>query len=196
MARTDQERWDQRYLEGDWVDSDDPSPIVEDALPWLSPPGLVLDVACGSGRNSLFLARYGYNVVAVDISWRGLHLLAKRSRRERLAVRPVHADFDHFVIPEDAFDVIVNTNFLMRHLFPAFEAALRPGGLLLFETYHVSEIDELGGDIRRDYTLESGELRDAFASLDILLYEEGVFDRPGGERGLVRMVARKSDRGD
>ena len=91
MARTDQERWDQRYRDGDWVDSDSPSPIVEDAVPWLSPPGRALDVACGSGRNSLFLARFGFEAIAVDLSWRGLHLLAKRARSERLGVHPVRA---------------------------------------------------------------------------------------------------------
>ena len=128
MARTDQERWDQRYGDGDWVDGDAPSPIVEDALPYLSPPGLVLDVACGAGRNSLFLARYGYSVVSVDISWRGLHMLTKRARSERLDVHPVHANLEQFGLPDEAFDIIVNTKFLMRDLFPEFQRALRPGG--------------------------------------------------------------------
>ena len=191
MARTDQERWDQRYRDGDWVDSDGPSPIVEDAVPWLSPPGLALDVACGSGRNSLFLARYGFEAIAVDLSWRGLHLLAKRARSERLGVHPVQADLERFILPEDSFDVIVNTHFLMRDLFPKLQSALTPAGLLIIETYHVDEIDVLGGDIRREYALEPGELKEAFSDLDILLYEEGIFNRAEGERGLARLVARK-----
>lgn len=192
MTRSDQERWDARYAEGDWVDSDEPSPIVEDSLPWLSPPGLVLDAACGAGRNSLFLAHYGFVVVSVDISWRGLHLLAKRARRERLPVHPVHADLDRFHLPDEAFDVIINTRFLHRSLMPEYERALKPGGLLLFETYNVDEIDELGGDIRREFALEHEELPNTFTALDILLHEEGVFERPEGRHGLARMVARKT----
>ncbi len=192
MARTDQERWDQRYGDGDWVDGDAPSPIVEDALPYLSPPGLVLDVACGVGRNSLFLARYGYSVVSVDISWRGLHMLTKRARSERLDVHPVHANLEQFGLPDEAFDIIVNTKFLMRDLFPEFQRALRPGGTLIIETYNTDEIDVLGGDIRREYALEPGELQSAFSDFKILLSQEGVFGRPEGDRGLARLIARKT----
>ena len=132
-------------------------------------------------------------VVAVDISWRGLHKLAKRARRERLPIYPVHGDLDHFHLPDEAFDVIVNTKFLQRALLPEYERALKPGGLLLFETYNVDEIDALGGDISREHALERDELREAFADLDMLLYEEGIFEMPEGERGLARMVARKLD---
>lgn len=191
MARTDQERWDQRYGDGDWVDGEVPSPIIEDALPYLSPPGLVLDVACGAGRNSIFLARYGYSVVSVDISWRGLHMLAKRARRERLDVYPVHADLERFGLPDEAFDIIVNTKFLMRDLFAQYQRALRPGGTLIVETYNTEEIDVLGGDIRREYALEPGELQNAFSDFQIILSQEGIFDLPEGERGLARLIARK-----
>ncbi len=190
MARGDQERWDERYRDGDWVDSEQPSPIVSDALPWLQTPGRVLDAACGAGRNSLFLARAGHRVISVDISWLGLQLLAERARREHLPIHPVHADLGSFPIPAASFDIIINTKFLLRDLFPAYVTALRPGGLLIFETYNVDELDVLGGDMRREFVLERNELKEAFASsLDLLLYEEGVFERPEGERGLARMIA-------
>lgn len=191
MAGNDRARWDERYRHGDWVDIAQPAAILEDALAWLNPPGLVLDVACGAGRNALFLARLGFTVIAVDVSWEGLRRLAARARAGRLPVHLVHADLERFVLPSETFDVIINTHFLLRTLFPAFRSALRSGGLLIFETHNVDEIDVLGGGIRREYALERGELRQAFADFGILLYEEGVFLREEGERGLARLMARK-----
>jgi tellurite methyltransferase len=191
MSGADRARWEERYRDGDWADIDEPATILQDAEAWLEPPGLALDVACGAGRNSLFLARHGFTVVAVDISWEGLQRLTHRARREALQVHPIHADLERFTCPPDAFDLIVNSRFLLRSLFPTFRSSLRPGGLLLIETYNVDEIEVLGGDIRREYALERGELTRQFADLRILRYEEGVFERREGERGLARLIARK-----
>ena len=151
----------------------------------------MLDVACGAGRNALFLARRGFTVIAVDISWEGLRRLASRARGEGLHIHLVHADLERFLLPDRSIDVIVNTQFLLRSLFPSFRRALKPGGLLIFETHSVDEIEVLGGDVRRAYTLERGELPGEFAEFEPLLSEEGVFEREEGERGLARLVARK-----
>ena len=132
----------------------------------------------------------------MDISLEGLRRLARRARAERLDVHPVHADLDRFTVPDESLDVIVNTQFLLRSLFPLFVRSLKRGALLLIETYSVDEIDLLGGDIRREYALEHDELRQAFAGFEILLNEEGIFEREEGERGLARMIARKPDSGE
>jgi len=153
MTREDRSRWDERYKDGDWADIDEPATILKDAEAWLDPPGLVLDVACGAGRNSLYLARRGFSVVAIDISWEGLQRLSERARAERLDVHPVHADLERFELPVSKFDLIVNTRFLLRSLFPTIRNALRPGGLLVFETFNVDELEILGGDIRRGFAL-------------------------------------------
>ena len=194
MTREDRTRWDERYRDGDWADIDEPATIMKDAEAWLDPPGLALDVACGAGRNALYLARSGFSVVAVDISWEGLQRLSQRARAEQLDIHPVHADLERFKLPAAKFDVIVNTRFLLRSLFPAIHSSLKPGGLLVFETFNVDELEVLGGDIRREFALERGELRAAFADFEILLYEEGVFERREGERGLARLLAKKKKR--
>jgi len=191
MTHEDRSRWDERYRDGDWADINEPATILKDAEAWLDPPGLVLDVACGAGRNALYLARRGFSVVAVDISGEGLQRLSQRARAERLDVLPVHADLEQFRLPAETYDVIVNTRFLLRSLFPAIRSALKPGGLLVFETFNVDELEVLGGDIRREFALEKGELREVFGDFEILLYEEGVFERREGERGLSRLIARK-----
>lgn len=191
MARHDRGRWDERYRTGDWADIDEPSAILSEATPWLEPPGPALDLACGAGRNALFLAARGFHVMAVDISWEGLSRLARRSRSASQRIQPVHADLERFEARSEAFGLIVNTHFLLRSTFPLIRRSLRPGGILLFETYNTDEIDLLGGDIRREYALERGELRKAFSDFEILLYEDGVVERAEGERGLARMIARK-----
>jgi tellurite methyltransferase len=149
-------------------------------------------VACGAGRNTLFLARRGWRVMGVDLSVEGLRLLDRRARSEGLPVLPVLADAGAFLVRPRSFDLVVNTFFLLREAFPLLRQALRPGGLLLFETFSVLELDELGGDIRREFALEQGELLRAFPDLQVLLHEEGIFERDEGERGLARLVARSS----
>lgn len=192
-ASKDRARWDERYRNGDWIDVGEPSDIVKEAEPWLPAGGRVLDVACGAGRNALHLARRGLAVMGVDLSREGLHRLAARAGDEGLSVCSVQADLNRFGVRKGAFDVVVNTRFLLRSAFPLIHDALAPGGLLIFETYNVDEIEILGGDIRREYALERGELRRAFPLYGISLYEEGVFERPEGERGLARMIGRKPE---
>lgn len=182
--------WDERYREREPVEPARPARLLEEADPWLPDDGRALDVACGAGRNALFLARRGFEVVAVDLSAEGLRALQRRAREERLPVRPVQADLVRFSLRPGRFDVVVNTHFLERRTFPLLREALAPGGLLVFETYNVDEIDLLGGDIRREYALERGELRRAFGDLEVLVYEEGVFERQEGRRGLGRLIAR------
>lgn len=184
-------RWNARYRDGDWVDEARPARIVEEALPSLPREGRALDLACGAGRNALALAERGLRVLAVDLSREGLLLTRQRAWEGGLPVQPVLADLSRFALRPSCVDVVVNTHFLLRETFPLIRRALRPGGILVFETYHVDEIEVVGGDIRRAYVLERGELRRAFRGFDVLLHEEGVFRRDGGRRGLARFVARK-----
>ncbi|MBW3534309.1 MAG: class I SAM-dependent methyltransferase [Gemmatimonadetes bacterium] len=184
-------RWDARYREGDWADVHEPAEVLLRAQPWLPAEGLALDLACGAGRNALFLAERGLPVVAVDLSIEGLRLTSRRARDRGLPVWPVHADLERFAVRTGGFQVVVDVRFLLRSAFDLIVDALAPGGLLVFETFSVDEIDVLGGDIRREYALERGELRRAFPDLEVLVHEEGVFRRPEGERGLARLIARK-----
>lgn len=190
--KDDRKRWEERYAVGDWVPVEEPAWVVEHARPFLRPPGLAWDAASGPGRHSLLLARLGFRVLATDISWAALRRLRERARAEGLPVFPVHADLNVWrPRPAPQFEVVLDTYFLLRPLFPVFRESLKPRGLLIVETYNVDEIDVLGGDIRRAHALEHGELVESFRGFEVLHYEEGVLMTDEGERGLTRMIARK-----
>lgn len=190
--KDERRRWEERYAAGDWVPISEPVEVVRRAETRLPTTGLAWDVACGAGRHALLLARRGLRVLATDLSWQGLRRLRAHAHAEALPVFLVHADLETWrPRPGRRFDVIVNTYFLLRDLFPVYRESLAPGGWLLFETYNVDEIETLGGDIRRAFALERGELREAFADFEIVAYEEGVLETAEGERGLARMIARK-----
>ena len=159
----------------------DPEPSVVEMLPLL-PHGIALDVAAGTGRNSIALARSGFRVVAADFSLAGLRALAEIARRDHLMISPVVADLEQtFPFHPNSFDVILNVNYLDRQLVPHLKSALRPGGALLFDTFLV---DEAGHGHLRDarFTLGHYELRAMLADMELVRYREGLVVYPSGKR--------------
>ena len=190
MSDEDREHWDRRYADRDpdWSPNAWLVAVGEQLRP-TRPGAPALDVACGYGRNAVWLAGLGYAVDAWDVSPVGLGYL--RDRLAQLAesgrpldVRPRVVDLDDAAIPPASYDLIANLMFLDRRLFPLYAAGLRPGGLLAFETF-VNLGDARRAHVRPEHLLRSGELRDAFAALDVLRYEEDA------ERGTARLLARK-----
>ncbi len=163
---------------------------MRDALPHLGPPGVALDLASGAGPDARFLADRGWKVLALDLSIEGLRRMRAADRPGRNPW-PVLGDAATFRTRPAAFDLVVNHRFLLRESFALIRESLRPGGLLLFETFSVIELEELGAGIHPAFTLRRGELLEAFVGWEILLHEEGVFEREEGERGLARLIARK-----
>ena len=86
MSQSDQDKWDARYRAGEYKARTHPSALLTEWLPKLAwPPDCsAIDVACGLGRNALFLARQGWRVAAVDISAVALEQLAATAAQENL----------------------------------------------------------------------------------------------------------------
>ncbi|MDQ7857930.1 MAG: methyltransferase domain-containing protein [Armatimonadota bacterium] len=187
--RAERLKWEARYQAGDRAHDGPPSALL---VRWLSylPRGRALDVATGLGRNALFLARAGYRVDAIDIAPTCLAEAARRARRRGLHVRWIEADLDHYRLPRACYDVVVNAFFLKRGLFPALRAAVRPGGVVIFETHLVS--DATPSRVRTPaHRLRSGELARRFRGWEVLEYAEGVFTEGGQRVALGRIVARR-----
>ena len=155
------------------------------------PRGVVLDVAAGRGRNALALARADMRVVAVDFSVEAMRLLASYAQAERLAIWPVVANLDSFHLKDESFDAIVNINFLDRALFPKFERALRPGGVLIAETFLVDQA-AIGHPRDPRFLLDHGELRALAGGLEVEEYREGLVTYSNGDRAFrASMLARR-----
>jgi tellurite methyltransferase len=151
--------------------------------------GTALDVACGRGRNALWLAEHGLNVQAIDRNADVITALDEAARQRNL---PVHArvlDLESGVpeIGRDAFDVIVVIHYLHRPLFPALVAALKPGGLLFYETFTRAQAAR-GKPTNPAFLLEPGELVQRVAPLEVIAHREGAFDG----RDVASVVASRS----
>lgn len=157
-----------------------------------APRGSGLDVACGNGRNSFFLASLGYDVLALDISEAAVAFVNHRAKELGVRVQSRGAALEVQDLGEQTFAVIMNFLFLDRNLVPRMTRALVPGGLLFFETFTVEERSLLGRDIRLDYLLGPNELLRLFAPLRILYFREGVLGmNTRHPRAVAQLIARK-----
>jgi len=152
------------------------------------PRGAALDIAAGRGRNALALARAGRAVVAVDFSSEAMRVLASTAQAARLTIWPVVANLDSFHLKDQSFDVIVNINFLDRALFPRFVRALRPGGMLVADTFLVDQA-MIGHPRDPRFLLAHGELRALANGLEIEEYREGLVTYSSGERAFRASIA-------
>jgi tellurite methyltransferase len=171
-------------------DHAEPEPFLAEMIARM-PRGIALDVAAGRGRNALAMARAGIRVVAVDWSADAMLALGAAARSERLAVWPVVANLDSFHLKDETFDAIVNINFLDRAMFPHFSRALRPGGVLIAETFLVDQAG-IGHPSNPRFLLAHGELRELVAGLEVEQYREGLVNYPDGARAFrASVVASK-----
>ena len=187
MSEAGHADWDERHR---GKPAGDAEPFLVEMLARI-PRGGGLDVAAGRGRNSLALARAGMQVVAVDFSVEAMRLLAASARGERLAVWPVVANLDNFHLKDESLDAIVNINFLDRALFPKFQRALRPGGVLIADTFLIGQA-AIGHPRDPRFLLAHGELRALAGVLDLEEYREGLVTYPNGDHAWrASMLARR-----
>ena len=150
--------------------------------------GDALDVACGRGRNALWLARRGLHTLAVDQDAEAIHATAAAAARLALPLRTQVVDLEQegATLGSANCDVIVVVHYLHRRLFPALRDALRPGGVLVYETFTRAQA-ERGHPTNPDFLLEPGELRDLVQPFEIMLEREGDFEG----KMLASVIARR-----
>ena len=189
-ASAERRRWDARYA---LAAPGPPARLLMDWLPSVG-RGAALDIACGTGRNTLALAAAGFlPVVGVDLSAVGLHAAVVAAAERGLRADFICADLATFPFPRAHFDLICVFRFLDRHLAPRIMEALRPGGTLIYQTFTVDQAHLRGGPHRRDLLLEHGELRAMFADLAVLHYAEESCDEDGHPSALAGLVARRPE---
>jgi len=169
-AEEDKERWNKKYATETYLFGRDPIPFLKDHVDLL-PQGAVLDLAMGEGRNGVFLATQGFQVTGVDISEAGFKKAQALAAEKGVTLTTVVADLEQYTIPPDTFDVIICTYYLQRNLFPKIAAALKPGGMVLIETYTVDHL-QYRPTFNKAFLLERNELLTLLPGLRVLRYQE------------------------
>jgi tellurite methyltransferase len=171
----------------------EPSPAVPAALAMHPLPAgsSALDLACGAGRNAVYLALCGFQVTAIDILPDALARVRDLAARCGVEVNCVQRDLQFPGAMDDLnADLVLVVRYLDRSVFSPLQRAVRPGGMLVYETF-TAEQAETGHPRNPKFLLERDELRHAFPDLQTLFYREGYFD--GAH--LARLVATAAGAG-
>jgi tellurite methyltransferase len=172
-------KWDERFKNEEFVLGTEPSPYLANNMEFiksLTPGEKALDIACGEGRNSIFLAKQGFTVTGLDISEAGLQKAGKWMERERLQIDFRIANLEEYEF-SDKYDLIINVNFLLRDLIPKAVAALNPKGVIVFDTLLDSPF--VPTTHKKEFLLRPGELYSIFTNFPgtIFRHEEGLHDQ-------------------
>ncbi len=150
-------------------------------------PGLALDLACGAGRNALWLRKRGWQVTAVDGAAAAIETLRARAAEQGLAINAKVADLQTgYRIDEASWDLIVIAYYPQQDLLEAAKQGVKPGGVLL-TIVHTTEGEEEPNESR----LRPGELKRNFAGWEIEHEYEGTPHDSAHKRRVAEIVARK-----
>ncbi len=185
--------WDERYREGEHATTV-PSHLLVSVVEQLR-PGRALDIACGAGRHTVYLASHGWEVTAVDSSRVGIQLLNERARQADVAVNSQVADLElgEFQIEENAYDLVCDFYYLQRDLFKSLQASVKHGGMFVAAIHMVDKSPNVK-PMNPNFLLQPGELRGYFSGWKIERYHETSShdDDPGDHtRRTAELIAIK-----
>jgi len=153
--------------------------------------GKILDVAMGRGRNAVYLARRGFHVTGLEIDREAIKVCEEIALKEHLPVEIRQVDLEDlssYEIETSYYDGIICFFYLQRNLFPRLKDALKPGGLIIYETFLIDNHIKFGHPRHREYCFNHNELLHLFIDFRILFYREGP--NPKGTF-CASLVARK-----
>ena len=182
--------WDKRYREGFYSGGLRPHRLVTRFWNMVPPGSPVLDIAMGTGRDLLLFAEKGWFCCGLDRSWEGIKTARQGASERGLQVFPVLGDAYRPPFKTGSAGAILVFYFLVREIMGEFASLLRPGGILMYETFLKTQ-NNLDRPRNPDYLLDDGELIGYFTGLDLLFYEEGIFSFEGKKRALARYAGRK-----
>jgi len=187
-------KWNEAYQGADIATAKAAQVLIENRH-LLPKKGKALDLACGRAGNAIFLARRGFYVEAVDISPVVLSSVEQYVAQQKLPITCICQDIEKEGLVKEKYDVIVVSYFLNRALFPEIIKALRPNGLLFYETWSQQRVDD-SGPKNPDFRLKTAELLALSSSLRPVFYrEEGdCGDRTKGLRNVAMLVAQNSQK--
>jgi SAM-dependent methyltransferase len=199
LSQADQDKWDGRYRDGAYGKRSHPSALLKEWLPTLAHPApspAAIDVACGLGRNAIYLARQGWRVDALDISPIALESLRAKATDSHLDITCQQVDLDHCrmdpaLLGTRHYDLALLIRYSDLTLIKNLTTALKSGGYLLTEKHLITSVDVIGPR-NPQFRVEPGALEQACEGLEILFYREGIVTDPDGRRAaLAQAIGRK-----
>jgi len=191
VSELDREKWNRRYREGAYTERVHPCALLEDWIDGI-PVGRAIDVACGAGRNALYLADRGFAVDAVDISGEALDRARGIARQMNLAVNWLEHDLDDPPELGSSYQLILVVRYVNLPLIRQLVTHLAPGGFLICEQHLVTR-EEVVGPSSAAFRVKHGDLLALAQGLQIRHLEETLVPEPDGQTAaLAQLVARKA----
>ncbi|MBI1203194.1 MAG: methyltransferase domain-containing protein [Rhodopseudomonas sp.] len=197
------QRWQQRFSEPGYLFGTAPNGFLKSCAPLLPKGGKALAIADGEGRNGVFLAEQGLDVLSLDFSPVAQDKTRKLARERGVTLRVEQADITDWTWPDAEFDVVAGIFFQFatpaerEKIFAGIKKTLKPGGLLLIEGYGPKQLDyKTGGPSKLENLYTRDLLQQAFAdfaSLDIKEHDSVIEEGAGhgGMSALVDLIGRK-----
>lgn len=169
------EQWNARYLAGERGESK-PSPLIIEAASDLA-PGRALDLACGAGRNALFLAKNGWDVVAVDGSPEAIRVIKQRMKHVGVSIETHVVDLETalpLAFDDASFDLVSIVLYRQPSLIAEARRLLRPGGTCAVAVKTAGT-----------FAMPLDALRTEFADWEVAVARE--------RDGVAEVIARRAD---
>ncbi len=169
--------WDERYSAQHYIYGTTPNRFLEDNVKFI-PPGKVLSLAEGEGRNAVFLAKRGYFVTAVDASVVGLQKAKKLAKNNNVNIEFIHADLDQYDIGKNKWDAIISIfcplpSLLRQKVHKGIVAGLKKNGVLLLEAYTPDQLKHgTGGGTSADLMMTKESLSFEFGDFKFMHLQE------------------------
>lgn len=151
------------------------------------PKGKALDVAMGYGRHARYLAEAGWEVDGIERDPEAIASVGADARQRGLPIRTIQADLETHRLPIAAYDLVVCFFYLDRALIPQLRETLKPGGVIVYETFTIENQHRFGKPGRTEFCLQPNELLSLFRGFEVLEAREGMVNG----QYVASLVARK-----
>ena len=183
-ASNDQTRWDKYYNMEEFLYGTEPIPFLKENISLL-PKNKALDLAMGEGRNGVYLATQGFDVLGLDISPIGLNKAQQLAKYFNTTIQTQVVDLENYQLEKNSYDVIVCTYYLQRDLFDQIKDSLKPGGMVLIETFNTDYLKY--SRFPKKYLLKHNELLEIFKDFKVIRYQ--IYD--DGKEAFSSIIAQK-----
>jgi tellurite methyltransferase len=180
----DQTRWDKYYNIEKFLYGTEPIPFLKDNISLL-PKKKALDLAMGEGRNGVYLATQGFDVLGLDISPIGLKKAQRLAKHLSTKIQTRVVDLENYQLEKDSYDLIICTYYMQRDLFNQIKGSLKPGGMVLIETFNTDYLKY--SRFQKKYLLKHNELLEIFKDFKIIRYQ--TYD--DGKEAFSSIIAQK-----